>query len=69
MGNYWKNHGTKILGTVTTLLGAISAASPDTLSGLFGPRAPAIAVAAAGLLTIIRGFTNSANNNTSGAAK
>ena len=67
MSNYWKDHGTKILGAITTALGAISAASPDTLSGIFGPKGPAIAVTAAGLLTIVRGFTNSTNNN--GASK
>lgn len=62
--NWWTNHGTKIIGAVTTALGAISAASPDTLTGIFGAKGPAIAVAAAGLLTIWRGFSNSSNATT-----
>lgn len=56
--NLWTDHGTKLLGAFTTLLGAITAASPDTLASLFGARAPAIAVAAGGILTILRGFSN-----------
>jgi hypothetical protein len=59
MGNFWKNHGTKIIGSLTTLLGAITVATPDTLTGIFGTRGPAIATAAAGILTIWRGFYNS----------
>ena len=58
--DWWKNHGTKILGGITTLLGVIVTATPDTLTSLFGAHAPGIATAAAGLLTILRGFTNSA---------
>lgn len=59
--NLWSDHGTKLLGTFITVLGAITAAAPDTLTAIFGARAPAIAVAAGGLLTILRGFQNSAN--------
>ena len=55
----WTNHGTKILGMIITLLGALSALSPDTLAQIAGPMGPGIAVAAGGLLTILRGFTNS----------
>ncbi len=58
--NLWTDHGTKLLGAFTTLLGLITAAAPDTLTSIFGPKGPAIAVAAGGLLTILRGFQNSA---------
>lgn len=55
------NHGTKILGVVITALGVVVAASPDMLTNLFGQYAPGIAVAASGLLTILRGFQNTTN--------
>ena len=61
--NIITDHGTKLIGSFTALLGAISAASPDTLTSIFGPKGPAIAVTAAGLLTIWRGFSNSAANS------
>lgn len=51
------NHGTKILGAIMTILGAVAAAAPDTL-GKYGP---AIVMAAGGLLTILRGFQNTTN--------
>lgn len=62
--SYWKDHGTKIIGSATALLGAVTTVNPDFLSGIFGPKAPAIATAVAGILTIIRGFTNSAQSTT-----
>jgi hypothetical protein len=58
--NPWTNHGTKILGAIITLLGALSALSPDTLTQIAGPMGPGIAVAAGGILTVLRGFMNTA---------
>lgn len=55
------NHGTKILGAVITVLGAVVAASPEVLTNLFGQYAPGIAVMAGGLLTVLRGFQNTTN--------
>jgi hypothetical protein len=60
--NFWKDHGTKILGSITTVLGAITVAAPDQLASIFGSRAPAAVVLATGLLTIVRGFTNAPVN-------
>lgn len=58
----WKEHGTKIVGTATTLVGVVATLTPQQLADLFGPNAPGIAMAALGLLTVLRGFTNSAAN-------
>lgn len=59
--NLLPNHGTKILGSVMTLLGVVVAASPDLLVSIFGKYGPGIAVAAGGVLTILRGFQNTSN--------
>lgn len=50
------NHGTKIIGVLIIIFGAIAAADPGTL-GKYGP---AIVMIAGGLLTVLRGFQNSA---------
>jgi hypothetical protein len=55
------SNGTKYIGAAMTILGAIAAANPDTL-GKYGP---AIIMIAGGLLTVLRGFQNSANNASS----
>jgi hypothetical protein len=57
----WKEHGTKILGGVTTALGAISAA-PAVLTAIFGdygPQVGALITSILGVATVLRGFTNS----------
>jgi len=56
--NLWKNHGTKILGTLITVLGIFTTVSQDTLTSLFGTHGPAVAVVIGGLLTFLRGFQN-----------
>lgn len=54
--NWWKDHGTKILGVATAVLTvpAVSALIP-----VVGPWAGVVT----GILTVLRGFTNSANLN------
>jgi hypothetical protein len=58
--NLWKQHGTKLLGSVTVALGTIAVATPAEFSvfGIHGHTALRITVIAAGLLTVVRGFTN-----------
>lgn len=55
----FKDHGTKIIGAVTTVIGMAATLTPDQLAALFGPKAPAAAMAVMGILTILRGFQNS----------
>lgn len=59
MGSFYRNHFTKVLGILITLLGGLLLLTPDQLEALFGEHAPRIAVSVAGLLTILRGFQNS----------
>ncbi len=63
MGQFWKDHGTKVLGGVTALLGTLAVLTPDQAAvyGIDAHTALRIAAIATGLGTIIRGFTNSAN--------
>lgn len=58
----WANHGTKILGGITTGLATIAAFTPNDFAmwGINGHTALRITVIASGLLTIFRGFTNTA---------
>jgi hypothetical protein len=58
----WREHGTKIIGATTAVLGVVGAMSPQQLAELFGSNAPGVVMAALGLVTILRGFTNSAAN-------
>jgi hypothetical protein len=57
--NIYREHGTKILGTVITVLGGFLLLPPDQQTALVGETAPRIAVSVTGLLTILRGFQNS----------
>lgn len=57
----WKDHGTKILGALGTLTGIFAGADPAAVTGLLGDRGPGIVMSVLSLLTILRGFTNSAN--------
>ena len=57
--NVWTQHGTKILGTLITLLGGFLLLPHDQQVALVGETAPRVAVAISGLLTILRGFQNS----------
>lgn len=53
------NHGTKIIGAVSTVIGVAATLTPEQLTALFGPQAPSVAMTVMGILTIMRGFQNS----------
>jgi hypothetical protein len=55
------NHGTKLLGTATAVIGALGAIDPVVLTQAIGQRGVAGLTALAGIFTILRGFQNSAN--------
>lgn len=57
----FSDHGTKLLGSVTALVGALGAVDPTVLTGAIGQKGVAGLTALAGILTILRGFSNSAN--------
>lgn len=57
--NILREHGTKILGAVITLLGGFLLLPPEQQTALVGETAPRVAVAVTGLLTILRGYQNS----------
>ncbi|MGH3574708.1 MAG: hypothetical protein ACRDUW_23285 [Pseudonocardiaceae bacterium] len=52
----WASHGTKIIGVVTTALGAVLTLNPAQLSA-FHVSASGVATVA-GILTVLRGFDN-----------
>lgn len=55
----FKDHGTKIIGTIFTLAGTFAAFSPEQVLALLGERGPGIVVALGGLATVLRGLQNS----------
>lgn len=57
----FSNHGTKLLGTATTIVGALGALDPTVLADTFGQKGVGVLTGIAGILTILRGFQNSAN--------
>jgi len=57
----WDSSGTKILGILITILGVLVGLDATTQLELFGSAAQAVMTTAAGLLTILRGFVNTAN--------
>lgn len=59
----WKEHGTKIIGGATAVLGVVAAMTPQQLVDTFGQNAPGVVMAALGLLTVLRGFTNAKVNS------
>jgi hypothetical protein len=60
--NWWKDHGTKVIGTAGAAVSVLSVASPDQISALFGPNAAGYVLGALNLLTVMRGFQNSKAN-------
>ncbi|MGH7744391.1 MAG: hypothetical protein ACREQ5_06155 [Candidatus Dormibacteria bacterium] len=52
----WKQHGTKILGAVTGVLGAVLTFTPAQLTALH--ISPSMVLTVGGILTFIRGFDN-----------
>lgn len=59
--NLFKDHGTKLIGGLTTLVGLFGAIDPTVLQATIGDKGMSYVVGAAGILTILRGFQNSAN--------
>ena len=51
------NHGTKLIGAAITICGIVAAADPK----LMGQYGPAIVMIAGGIVTVLRGVQNSAN--------
>jgi len=59
----FKDHGTKILGAVTTLIGALSASEPTLLIAALGQKGVSYLMALSGILTILRGLQNTKNQS------
>jgi uncharacterized membrane protein YuzA (DUF378 family) len=66
MMNLWKNHGTKIIGFATSLIGALALIDHETLDligQVFGPKGGPIVTRGiliiSGLATAYRGYENS----------
>lgn len=59
---FWKGHGTKLIGGAVTALGLVAAGDPSIVKALTEVvgtnRAPGIIVLAAGAMTFYRGFSN-----------
>lgn len=58
MKTFYKEHGTKLIGWVVSVVGALSAVDPALLQLVLGHRGLAIFTAVAGLLTVLRGKQN-----------
>lgn len=56
--SWFKNHGTKALGTATAVVGVLGGVNPAVVPPSWAPWIMALA----GLATIGRGFQNTANN-------
>jgi hypothetical protein len=52
----WKNHGTKAIGMVGTLVSILAATDPTQVAALLGNSGPYYVTAALSILTILRGF-------------
>jgi hypothetical protein len=59
--SWWKSHGTKILGTATAAVGVLGTVDPTVLASTLGPKGISVLTGVAGILTILRGFQNTAN--------
>lgn len=67
----WQNHGTKLLGGLTALVGTVAVLTPAQFAvyGVDGHTALRITAIASGLLTVLRGFANTASkSNDNGSA-
>lgn len=56
--NWWKDHGTKILGAATAATQVIQATDPTVLATAIGPQGLNYVGAFLGIMTIIRGVQN-----------
>lgn len=57
----FKNHATKLLGTATAIVGMLGTVDPTALTDAIGQKGVGVLTGIAGILTILRGFQNSAN--------
>jgi hypothetical protein len=55
----WKEHGTKAIGAVGTIVSILAAMDPTQVASLLGNSGPYYVTAALSILTILRGFQNS----------
>lgn len=58
MNDIFKDHGTKLLGVLTTVVGAVGSIDPAMLQSIFGNNGIAYFTTLAGILTVLRGFQN-----------
>lgn len=65
----WKDHGTKIIGAVGTVLGMFAAMSPDQVTSILGQNGQGYLMAGLSLLTMVRGFQNAKVNGQTPEAK
>lgn len=56
--NWWKDHGTKILGAATAATQVIQATDPTVLAAAIGPKGLNYVGAFLGIMTILRGVQN-----------
>lgn len=59
--NWWKDHGTKLLGAATAATQVIQATDPTVLAAAIGPKGLNYVGAFLGFMTVLRGFQNTAN--------
>lgn len=60
IASFFRQNGTKIIGYVTIAAGFIAVVDPALVTSLLGPNAPRWALLVSGLLTAMRGHTNTA---------
>jgi len=58
MNSLFSDHGTKILGGLTTVIGTVGSLDPEVIQSIFGSNGMAYFTTLAGVLTILRGFQN-----------
>jgi len=56
--NWWKSHGTKILGAATAVTSVVQATDPTVLAAAVGPQGLSYLSAFLGIMTIVRGVQN-----------
>ena len=59
MNDLFSNHGTKFLGGLTAIVGAVGSLDPAVIQSIFGANGISYFTTLAGVLTILRGFQNS----------
>ena len=56
--NWWKDHGTKLLGAATAVTQVVQATDPLVLAAAIGPKGLNYLGAFLGIMTIVRGVQN-----------